>query len=209
MYRATGKPLERPSKVLLAHSFDGRQITNVFELTEALAQEQVSAELALMNQLSFSSRVDLAASAAVFVSLHGEEVANIVFLQENTTFLEVFPFGYISTTYKALAERCGLNYVNWQSGERAYSKFYPDVLNKYGVYGEDRDRIVNANGLAEIRTNVAAAKAYWENQDTKVDEYVISGIVKRELDSLIADGLVPSHNNEDNNNDKDDRKEEL
>ena len=189
MYHATGKPLQKPSKVLLVHDFNGRHITNVFELTESLAQEQVSAELALMNQLSFSSRVDLAASAAMFVSLHSEEVANIVFLQENTTVFEVFPYGYISTTYKAVAERCGLNYVNWQSGERSYSKFYPDVLNKYGIYGEDRDRIVNANGLEDVKENVAAGKAYWENQDTKVDGDVISDIIKRELDSLTADGV--------------------
>lgn len=189
MYRATEKPLQKPSKVLLVHDFNGRQITNVFELTESLAKEKVSAELALMNQLSFSSRVDLVSSAAMFVSLHSEEVANIVFLQENTTLFEVFPYGYISTTYKTIAEKCGLNYVNWQSGERSYSKFYPDVLNKYGIYGEDRDKIVNANGLEDVKENVAAGKAYWENQDTKVDGDVISDIIRRELDSLTVDGV--------------------
>lgn len=189
MYRATEKPLQKPSKVLLVHDFNGRQITNVFELTESLAKEKVSAELALMNQLSFSSRVDLVSSAAMFVSLHSEEVANIVFLQENTTLFEVFPYGYISTTYKTIAEKCGLNYVNWQSGERSYSKFYPDVLNKYGIYGEDRDKIVNANGLEYVKENVAAGKAYWENQDTKVDGDVISDIIRRELDSLTVDGV--------------------
>ena len=184
MVRATGKPRQTPSKVLVVHDFNGRHITNAFELTEALGEEKVSAELALLNQLDFSSRVDLVSNAVVLLSLHSEELANMVFLQENATVFEVFPYGYVSSTYKTLAEKCGLNYVGWQSSERAYSKFYPETLDKYGVFAEDRDRIVGADSLAELKENIAAAKAYWENQDTKVDTATISEIVKREVESF-------------------------
>lgn len=196
MYHATGKPLQKPSKVLLVHNFDGRQISNIFELTETLSQMKVSAEMALMNQLSFSSRVDLVSSAAVLLALHSEELSNMVFLQENATVFEIFPYGYISTAYRTLADKCGLNYVDWQSGERARSKFYPDVLDKYGVYGEARDKIVNANALSEVEENVVAAKAYWENQDTSVDAAVVGDIVRKEVESLSASTTLDSDDNE-------------
>ncbi|CAI7833687.1 unnamed protein product [Closterium sp. NIES-54] len=52
---------------------------------------------------------------ALFISMHGASLSNLIFLPPGSTLLELFPLKFHSHAYKHLALRHGINYFMWES----------------------------------------------------------------------------------------------
>lgn len=168
------------------HAVKTRHITNVFALIDTLTGRGAPAELAFLDNLDFAAKVDMAANSAVAVAIHGEDSANVAFLQENSTLYEVFPYGVSkSDAFESVARLFGVGYRSWQAPGSEYSTFRGDVLDKHGLVASDRAAVVGAaGGVVEAVERVgqsgrAAATEYWEDQNTEVDvEKVAEDIVE-------------------------------
>ncbi|CAI5526362.1 unnamed protein product [Closterium sp. Naga37s-1] len=80
--------------------------------------------------LPFPSRFppNLLQHTALFISMHGASLSNLIFLPPGSTILEPFPFKFHSDAYKNLALRTGINYFMWENThpESPFLSFPPD-----------------------------------------------------------------------------------
>ena len=170
------------------HAVKARHITNIFDLVDAVTARGAPAELAFLDNLEFGAKVDMTAHAAVAVAIHGEDSANLAFLQENATFLEVFPFGAPrDAAFERVAELFGVKYVAWQAKGRESAEFRVEGLDRNGVVGEARERVRRAEDLEKAVEVVGGkrelVREFWMDQNVRIDVGEVEKIVVEEYQS--------------------------
>lgn len=201
-----------PTKILAMHAMKARHITNIFDLVDALSDRGAPAELAFLDNLDFSAKVDMTANAAVALTIHGEGSANAVFLQENATLYEVFPFGVEpSPVYADVTALFGVGYKSWQAPSKDCSTFHGDVLDRHGLVGADRAAVADAPTLQEALSAAAAgggaattlpeiraaAEEFWMDQDTTIDVEQVAQDIVAEYESKEKPVVKKATSNED------------
>jgi hypothetical protein len=85
-----------------------RQLVNEDEIIILL--DSLGFEILNLSELSFARQVDKFAEAKVIVGGHGAGLANIIFCNEHTNFLELFADGYVQWSMRRLASLKSLRY---------------------------------------------------------------------------------------------------
>lgn len=170
------------------HAVKARHVANIFDLVEAVTARGAPAELAFLDNLEFGAKVDMTAHAAVAVAIHGEDSANLAFLQENATFVEIFPFGAERDgRFEKVAALFGVKYAAWQAKGRESAEFRTEALDKNGVVGATRERVRMAADFAEAVEAVGGRKElvreFWMDQNVMIDVEEVEKIVVEEYQS--------------------------
>jgi len=186
-----------PTRIIISQRFTDHRLANTEGLLSSMTKVG-GVQVAFLNNLPVKSQIDLVGNSGVFISMHSDDMAYMVFMRPDTVLVELFPYGYESDVYKKLAETCGVKYASWHNTDRSKTKFDPKILDKYPLTAEQKKAITEADKYDASMPS--GALAYWENQDTTVDIPAVVDIVK---------GLVPPKPDaEDDADDADDVDEE-
>ncbi|CAI5458700.1 unnamed protein product [Closterium sp. Yama58-4] len=107
-----------------------RQLTNQYHLADSPLLEQMA----------------LFQHTALFISMHGASLSNLIFLPPGSTILELFPFKFHSDAYKNLALRTGINYFMWENTHPEASTYTDDCLAKGGWENLEEKECRNVRG---------------------------------------------------------------
>ncbi|CAI5482264.1 unnamed protein product [Closterium sp. Yama58-4] len=93
-----------------------RHVTNQYHLADSPLLEQMA----------------LFQHTALFISMHGASLSNLIFLPPGSSILELFPLKFHSEAYNHLALRTGINYFSWENTHPEASSYTDDCLAKGG-----------------------------------------------------------------------------
>jgi len=166
------------ARVVISQRFSSHKLLNTEDLLTEMSKVG-SVQVAFLDHLPIKSQVDLVGNSGLFVSIHSDDMAYMLFMRVNTIIVELFPYGIKSDLYKKLAEICGVQYYSWHSTDRSLSRFDAKILDKYPLTAEQKKKIIDSEKYDPSLPS--GALAYWENQDTNVD---INAVVKIVQDIL-------------------------
>ena len=163
------------SRIIVSQRFTNLKLLNGEDLVSELSYLG-SVQVAFLSQLPIKSQIDLVSGCGVFLSMHCDDMAYMLFLRSGTSVVEMFPYGVESDVYKKLAALCGLKYYAWHNTDRSKAVFDKKILEKYPLTDEQKKKIIDAEKYDASLPS--GALAYWENQDTKVNLDEVVAIVK-------------------------------
>jgi hypothetical protein len=168
----------KPGKALVVQRRSDRLITNAGAVYDAVGAVCAQAEFVFIENVPFGGQIQAHASASVLIAVHGGALANMVFMRSGAAVIEVFPYGYDSPKYRNLAAKLGIAYESWRPTDRSAAAFHEANLDRYGITGAAREAIVSAEKW-DPATMPATAKAYWADQDVRVDLDAITQLAKK------------------------------
>eukprot|EP00924_Labyrinthula_sp_SR-Ha-C_P000765 maker-scaffold_7-snap-gene-3.63-mRNA-1 protein AED:0.00 eAED:0.00 QI:102/1/1/1/0.5/0.33/3/251/560 len=113
-------PGQLPKKIFFAHRTSKRKITN-FEETEALisklVKEHVSGDVEVatgfQSKMSFAKQVQIAAESQLFISIHGADLTNIMFMKPGSVVIEICPKNWQDSRFVLISESLKLIYMQY------------------------------------------------------------------------------------------------
>ncbi|CAI7754678.1 unnamed protein product [Closterium sp. NIES-54] len=129
-----GHDFERKMEVTVVEREEQRTVSNMGEVSwhvkdlfpRQLTNQYHLADSPLLEQMALFQHT------ALFISMHGASLSNLIFLPPGSTVLELFPFKFHSDAYKNLALRHGINYFMWENTHPEASSYTDDCLAKGG-----------------------------------------------------------------------------
>ena len=172
---------EPPNKVVMTLSLrtgETSTVANSMQVVNDLDKHFENVEMSFLDELPFSSQAQMVNASKVAIVPVGDSVANMIFLDDHSEMIIIYPYGYFDPLWKNFAERYGYSLHEFRNENRDRTRFHISILDKYGVHGEARSKIVKADRLDAAKMHWAAQR-YWLAQDTVVDtEALVEMIAK-------------------------------
>eukprot|EP00897_Mesotaenium_endlicherianum_P000907 jgi/Mesen1/10817/ME000093S10336 len=89
-------------------------------------------EIVRLSNASLTAQMAIAQRSALYISMHGASLSNVLFMPRGALVLELFPFRFLSEEYHKIAQRCGLHYHSWENTHLANSRYVDNCLEDKG-----------------------------------------------------------------------------
>lgn len=115
---------------------------NLDEVVEGLKQRypKYKIEVANMESMSYKEQLRTIQKTTILIAVHGSGMSNIAFLPKDSAVIEIFPYGFTRPTFQHLAQKIGISYRRWDNHHKENAVFHPEVLDRYSLSKEDKER---------------------------------------------------------------------
>lgn len=118
-----------------------RTVQNVPELGTLIQTviPEIRVEIVRLTNATLAKQIELMQRSALFLSMHGSSLNDIIFMPRGAVVLELLPFKFSSDHYKKIAIRSGLHYLSW-ANVHSKNSYYPNDCMRKGNFDKLDDK---------------------------------------------------------------------
>eukprot|EP00005_Dracoamoeba_jomungandri_P014831 CAMPEP_0174266518 /NCGR_PEP_ID=MMETSP0439-20130205/30532_1 /TAXON_ID=0 /ORGANISM="Stereomyxa ramosa, Strain Chinc5" /LENGTH=346 /DNA_ID=CAMNT_0015353535 /DNA_START=245 /DNA_END=1285 /DNA_ORIENTATION=- len=171
-------------QVLFSLRRGSRTIINEDQLRALAKEYDFPVKFVYFEDLSVDEQLRLVHESTVLIGMYGSNLANLVFLPEGATVIQLFPYNFYRPTYNYISKLASVNILEWRNDNIKQTVFHPELLREKYPNLKDPE-VLNIINSPDMITSSVAADYYWLTQDTRVPVQMI----REKIDEALNYGI--------------------